>query len=70
MCRNHLITEAAKTDALLRLVGELVSDMCRESDPIRVKLRKEGEKAELFLRSLGPQHNLPRSIYIYIWLKR
>ena len=51
-----------RTDAAIRLVGELVSEMRQTSKDIHIKLRDEGEEIRLFVRSLGKQWELPAAI--------
>ena len=59
---QEIVSDTDKTAIVMNCVEELVSDMRRTSDHIHVRLRDEGEKAELFIRSVGQRRELPQSI--------
>ncbi len=57
-----IVSDSDIIDNLMLCTGELVSDMRRTSDHIHLRLRDEGKKAELFIRSIGKRWDLPASI--------
>jgi Na+-driven multidrug efflux pump len=59
---QSVLSDKDKTDAVMHCAVELVSDMLQSSKHIHIKLREEGEKTELFIRSLGKRRNMPESI--------
>lgn len=56
---QSVLSDKELADALLRYAAELVSEMCKTSKHIHIKLRAEGEKTELFIHSLGRRFNMP-----------
>ncbi len=57
-----VISDPGILDAVVHSAEELVSDMRRHSKYIHIRLRDTGEKAELFIRSLGQRRDLPPSV--------
>ena len=59
---KNAVSDMDKTDTVIRCAAELVYNMQKTSTHIHIRLRTEGEKTELFIRSLGKRWNMPESV--------
>ena len=57
-----ILDDPVRTAAVLKNVEELVTVMRRSSGNLHIKLREEGDRAELFIRCLGQRRELPAMI--------
>ncbi|MBR6230292.1 MAG: hypothetical protein IKQ97_11185 [Eubacterium sp.] len=59
---QETLSDTDKADAVITGVEEIVSYMSRTSKHIHIKLRDEGDKKEIFVRSIGQSCYLPEAV--------
>ena len=59
---EKVLSDSGRADGVMRCMEEIVSDMRCDSGNIHFKLLDEGDKAVLFVRSLGKRRELPENV--------